>query len=106
MNLCSSNVLNEMTDKDRARAKPEIAEQVTTNFDREIPGNRQNSKVKCAQMFGHGPPRSLTTDWLQPLPLTADYPSQEALMFVECRNVSYLGSLKGLTHLSIRFELR
>ena len=82
-----------MTDKDRARAKPEIAEQATTNFGREIPGSRQNSKVKCTQMFGHGPPRSLTTDWLQPLPPTADYPSQEALMFVECRNVSYPGSL-------------
>ena len=35
-------------------------------------------------MFGHGPPRALTTDWLQPLPSTADYPSQEALMYV-CR---------------------
>ena len=91
MNLCSSNVLNEMTDKDRARAKPVFAEQATTNFDREIPGSRQNSKVKCTQMFGHGPPRSLTTDWLQPLPSTEDYPSQEALMFVECRNVSNLG---------------
>ena len=86
MNLCSSNVLNEMTDKDRAHGKPEFAEQATTNFDRKTFRIvcRQNSKVKCTQMFSHGPPRSLTTDWLQPLPSTADYPSQEALLYV-CR---------------------